>query len=375
MALSIDSPQDDIANRKNSVLISWSSETQGQVAYEFMYKLSTSESWSTLGKVNGTAKSAYVDLSSLYDGTLYHYRLAVYYQHNDSVGIDYKITELSPAYSLVLTTNRLGILKIKTGELPADLEQIPLYDEANKSGSKLKVKIEDTKVALGSFNNNGEIDDFQSDFKIKIKTDEAAKRAIREYGNFYYTTIESRAYRANRYSYLYFVPQKWDYAYDHGYYYYELRSYSYISGYHTEYSYTWYENVYDYTSYENKYWYSYTTEDGPAAQHHYYQTAEGYKDGKKYYYSQIVYYYVQHYKTVNVYYTQATDHYKTVSHDVYNNVTDYSYNWKLYQYYEYYYNVYQDHYKYGYDYYGYAYDRRYIAYYYNDLPVYSYLND
>ena len=166
MSLEISSPNDVVENRKNAVLMTWISETPGQVAYEFQFKPSTSTAWSTLGKVNGTAQSAYIDLSALTDGMLYHYRLAVYYEHTDSIGVDYKITELSPAYSLVLTTNRLGILKIKTGELPSDVEQTPLYDEANKTGPKIKVKIEDEIIALGSFNNDGEINDFQSDFKV-----------------------------------------------------------------------------------------------------------------------------------------------------------------------------------------------------------------
>lgn len=357
MSLVISSPQDSVQNRKNSVLFQWDTSLTNQYAYEFQYKLSTSDTWNTLGKKNGTQHSAFIDLSSLMDGALYHYRMAIYYNTDDNVGSLYRGYELSQAYSIILHTNKIGTLKIKVNEVRT--EEIPLYNETNKEAPRFKVQIGTpsqessdrvaNNLSVSNFDINGEAVDFISDFKIKIKDGEDAKRLLHDYGTFYYTNIVPDGYREDRYSYLYFVPEKWDYAYNLTYPYYEHKSYNYVSGYyyyksgsHTEYYVSGSNTTYEKHSASYVYAYTYTERydhyQGGVIAYSTYRIISTTGTGTRYWYTSYTY---------NTYGSKQVDDY--------SRGTFYSYNWLLYMYYQYYYNVYQDHYSYGYTYSNYTY--------------------
>jgi len=427
MSLVISSPQDSVQNRKNSVLFQWDTSLTNQYAYEFQYKLSTSDTWNTLGKKNGTQHSAFIDLSSLMDGVLYHYRIVVYYNTDDSVGSLYRGYEISQAYSIILHTNRIGTLKIKVNEVRT--EEIPLYNESDKEAPRFKIQVgtphevtytysyttavynyisgyesipyilysynqiipiysggaiayyyyshqnvygyrsyavyepkteyaynivnynyrTPDKLSISNFNINHEADDFVSDFKIKIKDNEDAKRLLHDYGAFYYTNIVPDGYREDRYSYLYFIPEKWDYAYNLTYPYYEHKSYNYVSGYyyyksgsHTEYYVSGTNTTYEQHSATYEYIYTYYVRVdhyiGGVIAYTDYAARGGKGTATRYWYTSYTY---------NTYGSKQVDDY--------SKGTFYSYNWLLYMYYQYYYNVYQDHYSYGYTYSNYTY--------------------
>ena len=365
MAVTISAPKDSVVNRKNNVSFTITTSLSGLNAYEFVYRLKTASSWSTKGKTSISAASSIsvsVNLSDLIDGAEYYYRFILYYDYKDGEGTVYKGYEYSQAYTLVPCTNRVGRLRIKTDN---SIEELPLYSETNKSGPKIKVKIASNSVGIS---NNA---DNSSTLASRLRTNTGTtgkKTSIRGSGSFAYSNIKPSGELDNRYRYTYYVPEKWDYAYNYNWQYagfYESyntgSSYSYVSGHYYIRTDTWYSTNYATGSYSQQHSSSYqkihyttvhyTEKVQPSPNYWYYRTIyENHyaytENGTNYWYTTYYYDYISGYNT----------HTNTVYGDLYSYQWIYGYR-PAYSYYsyQYYYKQYNAHYNYNYYYSHYSY--------------------
>jgi hypothetical protein len=89
MAALITSPKAAYVDRNASTLVQWSGDlTSYQTHYEVLYRLTTTASWSTLGKTASTSARSY-DLKNIFskinaDATEVYYRIVIYYSYTNS---------------------------------------------------------------------------------------------------------------------------------------------------------------------------------------------------------------------------------------------------------------------------------------------------
>ena len=364
MSVTVTAPKNSVVNRKNNVTISWTTTLQGQNAYEVQYKLASSSSWSTFGKVSSTARSAAINMSGLTDGTKYHYRLVLYYNYTDTVGVIYTGYEISESYTIIPVTNQLGTLKVRINSNTN--EEIPLYSETNKGGPKIKIKLNSSSVVFG-LPDTGITTEMGGNLRTRTSNTETTN-SIKSTATFTYSGIKPAGYIDNRYSFQYYVPEKWNYAYQYatkyaGYYepYKTGQTYSYHNGYYYIRTDTWYTTDYATDSYSVKHSsnyqiihytrVSYNYKVQPSPTYWYYGTK--YEDhyaytenGTNYWYTTYSYTYISGY----------TKHTNDVYGDKYAYADIYSYR-PAYAYYtfQYYYRQYAAHYAYQYAYSRYTY--------------------
>ena len=364
MSVTVTAPKNSVVNRKNNVTITWTTTLQGQNAYEVQYKLTTSSSWNTFGKVSSTARSAAINMSGLTDGTKYHYRLILYHNYTDTVGVIYTGYEISEAYTIIPVTNQLGTLKIKVAS--NSTEEIPLYSETNKGGAKIKIRLNNTSTVFG-LPDTGITTEMGGRLRTRTSST-ATTNSIKPTATFSASGIKPAGYIDNRYSFQYYVPEKWNYAYQYatkyaGYYepYKTGQTYSYHSGYYYIRTDTWYTTDYATGSYSVKHssnyqvihYHSYNVpyqySPGPGQYGTAYRTESVYaytENGTNYWYTTYSYTYISGY----------TKH----SNDVYGNLYSYAdiYSYRpAYAYYtfQYYYRQYAARYAYQYAYSRYTY--------------------
>lgn len=310
MPVTITSPKDSTANRKNTITFSWTTSIAGQNAYEFMYRLRTESTWKTKGKVNSTATSAKIDVSDLIDGRDYYYQIVLYYTASDATGVTITGFEKSQAYTLVLNTAIDGTLKIKTD---TGIEEIPLYSETNNTGPKIKVKISSTKTVFANFaeDNNSAV---ASGFRINTGST-GIKSAISRYGKFKYSGIAASGELDSRYTIVYTEPAAEQYY---------ASKYDYVSSYYSYFTENYYTVVHTYTA-SDEHKYEYDTSHTGKGTHYYevpnwrdytYQTSDG-----KVHYVRYVYHYISSYE-YSFTYTTHHDYTYYTTHTVYTG-TDY----------------------------------------------------
>lgn len=124
-------------------LCKWSS-SEGQVAYEILYKRKESTSWSTMGKVASTSKE--YDLKSIYNNTAnieiaeIYYKVKIYYDFYKN-NEHHTGTDVSQAYEIIFRKSQHGTLKIYDG---VRKREYPTFDTINNN------LIEKLKINTGS---------------------------------------------------------------------------------------------------------------------------------------------------------------------------------------------------------------------------------
>lgn len=225
-------------NDSSTYTLKWTNAYTGQYAFEVLYRLKTSSSWLTTGKVTSTSSS--YDLRNLHSLTgvdidEVQYRLVVYYK--TTAGIETKdFSDAAYIYSLVFNSGTSGYLNAWDGSQKV---QMPLMDTINNDNiEKLNINVSGNikKIPLVA-------DNTPLAGSAKIKTANGVKHLAVKDPTFTYDTSKMTTY-GNVYG-SYAVPQ-------YGYKYY---TYSYVGG-------TGYQVVTNaYNTYAYKYYYTryYTT--------------------------------------------------------------------------------------------------------------------
>lgn len=253
MAVTITAPASRVAGRSGPLHVAWEAEYP-QSAYEILYRRKGADTWSTFGRVEGTANSAEVDLDALEDFAEYHYRVVCYSEAAAEGDALYSGHDASAAYSLVVVpAQRLATARARYG---GEMLEVPVYpEEAAVEG--VRVALEDGAVgviALGAPE-----DPLASG--LRLESGEGVRAALGEEARFLDSGVAAEADMA--------VSQRYRYSYAKPTYQYSYR-YSYTK-----------------PTYKYLYYYSYV---GPST-YYYYKTsaaAYGYKSGT-YYYAQYSY--------------------------------------------------------------------------------------
>lgn len=152
----------------NGFILKWSSTIDGQSAYEVLYKLKESDTWSTSGKFNSNISQ--YDLMNIYynlgvDFKEIQYKIKLWYNTTSGDGT-LTGTEESDTYTLIFTQPISGYLNIYDGN---NVQQYPLFTSINGNDSpKLNIRTDGGKLSTILVDDN---DPLNSNLKLKIDND------------------------------------------------------------------------------------------------------------------------------------------------------------------------------------------------------------
>lgn len=299
-------------NDSSAFTLEWSCDISGQSGYEIYYKLSTSDSWLSTGKITSTSTT--YDLSNIYnllgiDFTEITYKVKIYYSTTNTQGL-LTGTEESDIYTIVFRQPASGYLKIYDGK---ETQSYPLFNTIDNTDlNKLNIKNNSGKFVTPLLNTESPI---ASELKIKVGNDN--KAIASNYATDLTYTVNTTPGTFDQQAYT----NAYAYRYDSGktsstYYYYVKDSDTYST---KESSYGSKSYYYKYDYYVDKYYYRYVYN----YQSSYYYSKIYKYDSYSYAYKyskyanppKVGYYYA--FTTTNVYYTYWNGGYTLVNNSYY----------------------------------------------------------
>lgn len=155
--VTINSPQSMYIDNSDSstYTLDWTGSISGQNAYEIYYKLKSSSTWLTTGRIASTATTQ--DLRNLHDLTgvdfeEISYKVKLYYSISNAKGV-LTGSDFSEVYTLIFNSGKTGTLKVKTTN---KVNEYPLFDTINNDNVSVvnvgtrKAPLVDADSALGS---------------------------------------------------------------------------------------------------------------------------------------------------------------------------------------------------------------------------------
>lgn len=373
-------------NDSSTYALKWSGSMSGQTAYEVLYKIKSSDTWLTAGKVTSTATS--YDLRKIYDllGIDFaeiSYKVLLYYTTSSGTNETTTGTEYSNTYSLIFNQGSVGSLNVWNG---SEKESYPVFDKvSNDDVALLNVKTKDAVIKAPLVDDESPL---KSDLKIRVAKDTTLSVANKDASFHYYTPTSS-----DKFGDFYVYGRTYDNTgtdsttaskNDRYYYYYRAVRYYYITQYSYRYDYvSSYSGAYYrlYLSGEGTYSYTYDVRNYRSSTYRYVQNGRMLNDQYTYTYVRVYSYgygdkygshsfqYVETFVGALSNYIEGTSvyYYKYASYSVYG-YTRYSYLQRVtvrYAYDTYYYYTYTR---------TTAYDGRYTYNYYNYQGYYYYPN-